>query len=855
MKDLSEELREQLLNAASRERMSDARKERFKDLLESEGFELTDTQFEIIMTNLRDYLDDGKYFFGTNPNVDKLLDYFMFDKRTIAQAVPTTNRQRFRAGVIDAIDNSRIIELTYEGLQNKDEIIERLSEGLNAEKNPRTGLVLLTDKEKQSFKKLLKVLEKGDTDTKLTRAEVPSFETLDLLEESLVNVSVMPVESRLKIYNYWEGIENKFDEFSDAVNAVDGLQDDLLAAFRERGVNVIEQAEESNPYEDAFANLTSNSIFPSYIVKFSSVKIEDESDERMALKLFKKFFNMLGKEIPEEIKEKLKDASSDADAREQSASGTFADYDTGVPIGYIDTTVSDDLTEEIEQAQEMIDRTMVEKFVDPLFSILINNNNISGEYTDEIISRAKELIESKLNLGKLGKFTKDLKKIVDNQLDEFLDNYKSSRAVNSMIERNEFYLPLMNNNETIEYFDSLSVAITIFYYENGAGPKQKTFNKYSEASKFVNDNIKNFFSNVGSFIELQSEVEKLLERPYQPKFGGKKGKGTGTQYQFLGGITRPTITRLAEANIERMKEIEPLIKLIEEYIIKPLTSKNVLFDDLPEFYTSKEFKDFPKILQSSNVSMARRAITAGSEPIVELDDYIKINSFLYKLSVKEQLYYSDSLNTQFEDAVDAYTKFFSHVDSIVDEDDNVRMPDIIDNTTIMFGDTLYEIAKATESDSELNEIEFMGEPLPYWNKKQEETGASVESLIRLVDSPEWERFVAESTIKGIKTQNERLIKRLKSSDLKLTGPITHAMLQATDMIRKMNGEQIYYARYDISEIDDIEYVVNLIEKENNVDLYGIDIYNIVKSQSSFNDIANNLGLSTEIVYKVKGLFR
>jgi len=853
--DLSEELREQLLNAASRDRMSDARRTRFKESLEGEGYTLTDKQFDILISNLQEYLEDGKFFFGTSPNIETLFQYFMFDKRPMTEVVPSTNRKRFREGSINAINNARIIELTYDGLQNKDKLIERLNEGLTAGKNVRTGLEVLTSEEKDAFKKLLDVLQKGDTKKKLKRTEVAEFETLELLEEALVNVNVMPVESRLKIYNYWQGIEDKFDTFAQAVEAIDGLQDDLLAAFRQRGVNITEEREEENPYRDVFRNLTSNSIFPSYIIKFSAVRIEDESDERLALKLFRKFFSMLGKEIPEEIDKRTKDLAGEAVARQRSAMGSDLDYEGGGITGYIDPTVTDDLTDEIEQAEERVRESMVTKDVDPLFSILFKNNEISGEYTDNILSSAKEIIEEKLELGKLGKFTKDLKNIVDKQLENFLDNFRESRAVNIMLEANEFYLPLMDNSETVAYFDSISAAFTVFYYENGAGPKQKTFDKYSDASEFINNNTKNFFKNVGSFIELQAEVEKLLEQPYKPKFGGRQGKGTGTPYQFLGGITRPTVTKLAEANIQRMREIDPLIKLIEEYHIKPLTSKNVLFDDLPEFYTSKEFKDFPKILQSSNVSMARRAITAGSEPIVELDDYIKINSFLYKLSQKEQIYYSDSLNTQFEDAVDAYTKFFAHVDSIVDEDDNVRMPDIIDSTTIMFGDSLYEIAKATESEEELKKIEFMGEPLPFWNRKQQETNSSVESLVRLLDSSEWETFVRESTIKGIKTQNERLIKRLKSSNLKLTGPITHAMLEATDIIRKMRGEQIYKASLDISDIDDISFVVDVIEKENHIDLYGIDIYNIVKSQSSFNDIADKLGLSTEVVYKVKGLFR
>lgn len=432
--DLSEELREQLLNAASRDRMSDARRTRFKESLEGEGYTLTDKQFDILISNLQEYLEDGKFFFGTNPNTETLFQYFMFDKRPMTEVVPSTNRKRFREGSVNAINNARIIELTYDGLQNKDRLIERLNEGLTAGKNVRTGLEVLTSEEKDAFKKLLDVLQKGDTKKKLKRTEVAEFETLELLEEALVNVNVMPVESRLKIYNYWQGIEDKFDTFAQAVEAIDGLQDDLLAAFRQRGVNITEEREEENPYRDVFRNLTSNSIFPSYIIKFSAVRIEDESDERLALKLFRKFFSMLGKEIPEEIDKRTKDLAGEAVARQRSAMGSDLDYEGGGITGYMDPTVADDLTDEIEEAEERVRESMVTKDVDPLFSILFKNNEISGEYTDNILSSAKEIIEEKLELGKLGRFTKDLKNIVDRQLEKFLDNFKESRAVNVMLE-------------------------------------------------------------------------------------------------------------------------------------------------------------------------------------------------------------------------------------------------------------------------------------------------------------------------------------------------------------------------------------------------------------------------------------
>ena len=91
--------------------------------------------------------------------------------------------------------------------------------------------------------------------------------------------------------------------------------------------------------------------------------------------------------------------------------------------------------------------------------------------------------------------------------------------------------------------------------------------------------------------------------------------------------------------------------------------------------------------------------------------------------------------------------------------------------------------------------------------------------------------------------------------MKNTGPITHAMLQATDIIRKMNGLKIYNSSLDILNVADLSHVINIIKKENRIDIYGIDIHSIVESESSFNDIGNTFGISPEVVYKIKGMFR
>ena len=71
----------------------------------------------------------------------------------------------------------------------------------------------------------------------------------------------------------------------------------------------------------------------------------------------------------------------------------------------------------------------------------------------------------------------------------------------------------------------------------------------------------------------------------------------------------------------------------------------------------------------------------------------------------------------------------------------------------------------------------------------------------------------------------------------------------------MKGETIYKAYLHLDDIDDIDYATNIIRKENNVDIFVTDIEGIVESTQSFNTLSKSFGISQDIIYKIKGLFR
>ena len=601
--------------------------------------------------------------------------------------------------------------------------------------------------------------------------------------------------------------------------------------------------------------LLEEALFPSYIIESTAITIKDEGDIVLAAKLVEKFAEMVGKELPE--KEKHLDTKKDVEERISSSIREDFDAEGGASSVSFDPTLADEVQDKLDEQEARAKAIAKIKHVDPLFAILINNEDIAGEYSQDIINLARKDIKEKIpDLKSLGIFQKELEEILDKEIDNFLEEYEKTIPINN--NRDSFLFPCMDSNDVISFFDKTDSTFKVSYFiksgDDNMAMKEKTFDKYSEAVEFINEGTKKFFERLGAIIELKHGIDRLNTKPVMPKFGRKKVTSK-TPPQQLGRITRQGRTKMASANADQLRQMNSLITLIEEYHIKPLTGNMILLEDVPEFFTSKEFKDFPILLTSSNVNQARKAITLGANPIVESRDYVALNSFLNYISTPDSLVYNDKLKGIFEAGLDAYVKFWAHADAIV-ESGSKNNKKIITDSEIVFGDSLYEIASATLTPKEVAEIDFEDEPLPYWNEKQKETNATIESLLLLLESNEWETFVEDSQKgSGIKTQNRYLVDKLKESDIKLTGPITHAMLEATDMLRKMQDKEVYIANLDVSDMDDISYAINLVAKEDKIDIYGIDIYNILKSQSSFNDIADKNRLSTEVVYKIKGLFR
>tara|TARA_R100000995_G_C3463602_1_gene114455 strand:+ start:1 stop:1143 length:1143 start_codon:yes stop_codon:yes gene_type:complete len=85
--------------------------------------------------------------------------------------------------------------------------------------------------------------------------------------------------------------------------------------------------------------------------------------------------------------------------------------------------------------------------------------------------------------------------------------------------------------------------------------------------------------------------------------------------------------------------------------------------------------------------------------------------------------------------------------------------------------------------------------------------------------------------------------------------INESLLYAHDTIRKMENKPIVKSYLSLTDVDQMDLVINKIHKEHRMDLTVTEIDRIVKAVSSYESISRNYGINEEVVYTIKAMFR
>jgi predicted RNase H-like HicB family nuclease len=530
------------------------------------------------------------------------------------------------------------------------------------------------------------------------------------------------------------------------------------------------------------------------------------------------------------------------------------------PIATMDPTVVDEIQSEIDDAISAMEKEDV--FVDPIFLLLAKNEDISENYLENTLQEAKKQIKQAFDLGidATSILFEEINEALDEEIETWLEKYRKSQTLSP--KGGYFHVPLLDNQESVDAFDRALGRGRRIYVQTFKFTKDdididvEDFETYGEAAKFINDNTIKFFKTLGEVIKLSKGTIPVLPRPVRTK---GIGRDTAEAALLVGGTHLTLPQKMTEADADRLQKMDNIIKLKEKYYFEPLEGDNVLLDDKPGFYYSREFQAFRDIVGGSITSRAKKQLRRGAMPNITTRDYMNMNAWITKLQDRPNLLYEDKLIDIFENALEAFINFWTV--AVKANDETNLLTTLNENVTTIFGEALYEIALETYGSDEAIEnipLKWAKKPLKYWREQQEEKGYTLDNLLTLIDSEEYDAFIQKKIAQDSKiySKHKALVSKLKKgADVVETGPITHAMLEATDMLRKMNNMKVYYSNLDVFDIDDLSLVINVIKKEHGLDIYAVDIHNIVASQSSFNDIAKSHGIADEVVYKIKGLFR
>tara|TARA_R110002020_G_scaffold64632_2_gene171456 strand:+ start:2976 stop:5543 length:2568 start_codon:yes stop_codon:yes gene_type:complete len=829
---------------------------------EDEGGEMSDDAAEKIVEKLEGitapqlkrmvsvrytyYLDRDKIF---NPTSGVASKFALGGGKLITELPAPGNRVRKIDVTAKQLQGKPLLP-TQAALDDKENILRDLNEAKDNDELVG-GLVPFTNEELETIDNMINAFEESDVELEEAEEyEIGEFAAIKKITRSLTSVEGMTTQAREEYYNFWESVYDDFENLIDYFRKMEPIFTKL-----EGFVDV----------EGELKELLEGKYLPNYVLKLRPMPNEELIEDWKVQKLIYEFLKFMGHAIPQSLE--IFGAEKEIGSKLYGTMASEQPYkleggiDTEAqPIATMDPTMVDEVQADIEDKISAMEKEDI--YVDPIFLLLARNEDISENYLETTMQQAKEEIPKFFNMGKdaTSEAFKTLKSALDNEIDIWIDKYRKAGSVSA--QGGYHHISLLDNYDTVEIFDGALgrgrkiIVQAIKFEKDDIDVTVEEFDSYGEAVKWVNDHTIEFFEILGNLIKLSGGTLGVFNRPVRTQ---GLGRDKGDSAYLAGSTHLPLPQKITEADAGRLQQIDNILKLKESYYFEPLDGEHILLDDKPAFFESKSFQAFRDIVEGSLTSRAKTQLRQGAMPNITTRDYKNMNAWITKLQNRSELLYEDKLVDIFENALEAFINFWTVAVRVNEESD--LLTTLNEQVTTIFGEALYEIAFDTFGSDEAIEnvpLKWAKKPLKYWREAQEEKQYFLNNLLTMIDSPEYNRFVQKkmSSESGLYSQHKNLVRKLKKgADVLETGPITHAMLEATDMIRKMNNMKVYYSNLDVLDIDDLSYVINVIKKEHGIDIYAVDIHNIINSQSSFNDIAKSHGVADEVVYKVKGLFR
>ena len=365
---------------------------------------------------------------------------------------------------------------------------------------------------------------------------------------------------------------------------------------------------------------------------------------------------------------------------------------------------------------------------------------------------------------------------------------------------------------------------------------------YEALCRKINRDAERAFKTLSSMIKRQPRTFMSRKNIKALGYGG-----VGTSY--LSGIG-PNITGLIpETEMESDYAMILIKRVIEPLYIDEMNGRFFFGRDVPEFIKTEAYT---QVKDSVKKTVGRQIRTQGVSVIQPRDlDYLTTYFKSLKMYSRTDL---GNLRTQSNNAAEVFNKIANLASTSRQE--RTRYNERIQNA---LGNIIFDIYESQGVDATQINTKFMDRPIKEYENAVGDDNLIISYLMELLSDPDFKTYAVREG--GMQENLAELQRTLESGLLSRIyddigdNSLSKSYTIATDMIRKSKGLKIYKAYMDINNIDDVDYVIDLIYKEDRVDVYAHDIETILTLNISNDTMASGVGLNPQVIYKIKGLFR
>lgn len=538
-----------------------------------------------------------------------------------------------------------------------------------------------------------------------------------------------------------------------------------------------------------------------------------------------------------------------------------AEYDDeGKPVGStgVLTTEVSDFAEDIE---------MIKNSIDPLTYLNLLEKKIlflpeEGETREQLLTKIRTYLPKEL-----GDLNENAMGFLAEMVGEAIDEYTS------LVDRKDrYYLPMLDNHTaemssvpivrgfTVNYFE-IGLEEVVKHKEMDYGPLTVSHNikltlknetipaTYSQLMDYLNERIIELFTAINS-VMIEGRKTKFVSNTAQRESSNKRDPTPGSSKQSATiGARYPSMA--GSLATVKGNQYDDFLEFVYARYIVDMDARYLFNRDYPSYFSNGMAISFKSAFDASKKkkgSVIAQQVSRFPSTAIGEEQLKYLDEFLATLRRGATSNITSLINSG-ENAIEIYLMI-----NLTPGQSRAEKSRLNKSITNSIGRIIHDYA-AMRGEEQLKKYVFSGKQIAEY--ADEEIDSESMNILAELQNPDFLQTLNNDEKQMVRHISNKLTSNFLVDILgEEDSDIENSLMKAIDLLRKGNGLMVYKAHLDMANIDDVSTVSDLIKKENRVDLYAQDMETILNSHNkTFKELSKQIGVSEEVIYKVRGLFR